>query len=373
MGFAELMAKSDAAFRPIVSKLPARLNSAIYSNGRKLFLSRFADDVPQTPFVPAAEHNLKLWDLNFGCGLFNAAGMFKLGEAYEVVAKQGAGAYLAGTTTSQPRSGNTKLGIKHPFIPYSHSASASNWMGLPNEGHSVVAKRLSKIGHRKNCPLGISVSSAPELSGKEALDGLLEGFKLYDAAAVCFIELNESCPNVPHEHGEQEKGSLDTKLVERLEYLSKNFIAKRNRHLPVIVKFSNDTDIEQIPALVDVLVDLGFDGINLGNTSTQYEKYRKEIDPRDYRNYDFFIETFGGGLSGRILKKNSLALAAEAAKYIKNKNIPQEFHVIRTGGVETKQDLEESQAHGIALNQWFSGYFDQFAKYGHKVYEKVLT
>ncbi len=372
MGFAELMAKSDAAFRPLVCKLPARLNSAIYSNGRKVFLYRLAHDIPVQPFVPGAEHNIKLWDLNFGCGLFNAAGMFKLGEAYEVVAKQGAGAYLAGTTTSNPRLGNTKLGIKHPFMPYSHSASASNWMGLPNEGHAVVAKRLSQIGHKKNCPIGISVSSAPELSGQEALDGLLDGFKLYDEAAVCFIELNESCPNVPHEHGDQQKGSLDSKLVERLEYLSQNFLKKRKRHLPVIVKFSNDTDIEQIPALVDVLVDLGFDGINLGNTSTQYERYRKDIDPRDYRNYDFFINAFGGGLSGRILKQNSLLLAGEAAKYIREKNIPQEFHVIRTGGVETKQDLEDSKASGIALNQWFSGYFEQFAKFGHKVYQETL-
>ncbi len=372
MGLAELLAKSDAVFRPIVSKLPARLNSAIYSNGRKLFLSKLANDLPETPFIPDSSHNIKLWELNFGCGLFNAAGMYKLGEAYEVVARQGAGAYLAGTTTSQARLGNTKFGINHPFMPYSHSASASNWMGLPNEGHAVVAKRLAQIGHKKNCPIGISVSSAPELSGKGALDGLLEGFKLYDEAAVCFIELNESCPNVPHEHGEQEKGSLDSKLIERLEYLSQHFLKKRIRHLPVIVKFSNDTDIDQIPALVDVLVDLGFDGINLGNTSTQYERFRQDIDPRDYKNYDFFINAFGGGLSGRILKENSLLLAGEAAKYIKTKNIPQEFHVIRTGGIETKQDLEASKAKGIALNQWFSGYFDQFAKYGHKVYEEVL-
>ncbi len=372
MGLAEFLAKSDSYFRPFMAKLPAKFNSTVYSSGRKLFLSQFAEDLPKTQFMPDKSQNLKLWELNFGCGLFNAAGMFKLGEAYEVVARQGAGAYLAGTTTSQPRLGNTKLGIIHPFMPYTYSASASNWMGLPNEGHAAVAERLSKIGHKKNCPLGISVSSAPELSGKEALDGLLDGFKLYDRAAVCFIELNESCPNVPHEHGDDESGSLDSKLIERLEYLSRNYLKKRNRHLPVIVKFSNDTDIDQIPALVDLLVDLGFDGINLGNTSTQYDRYRKELDPRDFKNYDFFIQNFGGGLSGRILKENSLFLASAATQYVSQKNISQEFHVIRTGGVESHQDLEDSKANGIILNQWFSGYFDQFAKYGHNVYKEIL-
>jgi dihydroorotate dehydrogenase len=373
MSFAEFMAKSDLVFRPILSKFPARLNSAVYSAGRKIFLSEFAKDVPKIPFIPDSSHNLKLWDLNFGNGIFNAAGMFKLGEAYEVVAAQGAGAYLAGTTTSLPRTGNTSLGIKHPFIPYTFSGSASNWMGLPNEGHAVVASRIAKLGHRKNCPIGVSISSAPELTGIEAMEGLLDGFQLYDKAGVCFIELNESCPNVPHEHGNESSTSLDSKLIERLEFVSKAYLNKRQRNLPVIVKFSNDTELHQIPALIDALYSLGFDGINLGNTSIRYEYYRTLMDKRDFKNFDFFTKSFGGGLSGRLLKENSLQLASHASAYLKSKDLSREFHVIRTGGIETKEDLLQSQAAGILLNQWFTGYFDQFAHFGHDVYKHILS
>jgi hypothetical protein len=51
----------------------------------------------------------------------------------------------------------------------------------------------------------------------------------------------------------------------------------------------------------------------------------------------------------------------------------QEFHVIRTGGIESKQDLEDSERAGISLNQWFTGYFENFARYGHNVYKQMLS
>jgi len=59
-------------------------------------------------------------------------------------------------------------------------------------------------------------------------------------------------------------------LLDVLEWISTNFLLENAmRHLPVIVKFSVDTLYEQVPELVRLLVYLGFDGVNFGNTSTE--------------------------------------------------------------------------------------------------------
>ena len=245
-------------------------------------------------------------------------------------------------------------------------------MGLPNEGHEIVASRISKIEKIKNCPIGISIASAPEQKGLEALNGLLMGFNIFDKAGVDFIELNESCPNVIHEHSVVQINRLDRSLVDRLEYISTNFLNKRKRKLPVIVKFSNDTNIEQLPALIDLLITLKFDGVDFGNTSTNYNEYIDEIDKSELGLYQYFIKEFGGGVSGRVLKHKSYLLASTAANLIKMRNLRTEFHVIRTGGIENSDDVLLSNKSGIVLNQWFTGYFDNFANYGHKVYLNIF-
>ena len=42
---------------------------------------------------------------------WNATGMFKQGEGYDMVFRQGAGGYLSGTTTAHKRIGNVRNGI----------------------------------------------------------------------------------------------------------------------------------------------------------------------------------------------------------------------------------------------------------------------
>jgi len=325
------------------------------------------------------EYNIKLWGISFACPLFNAAGMFKNGYGYHLVSAQGAGAFLAGTTTAVSRKGNLKNGILHPFAPYPRSQASSNWMGLPNEGHEAVAGRLSRIVKRSKCPIGASLSADPSQKGKEALDGLLNGIRLYEKAGVDFIEINESCPNVPH-HGsetqstaEADKGLLDRDLIHRLEFIQKFFINQKSRNLPIILKFSNDMNPGLVPHLIDVLIDMGFDGVNFGNTSVEYSEIRNEIAQNDLKIYDHFSAEYGGGISGLPLRVRSLNLSRSAVKYVSYKELPKEFHVIRTGGIFDRVDLELSAKAGIALNQWYTGYFDGFAKYGHKVYSSIFN
>jgi len=366
----EFIAKIEGRLRPIITKIRPTLLVRIYSNSRRIFIRNLVKELPAKPIHIPETERLKLWDMEFGCGLFNAAGMFKYGEGYELCVSQGAGAYLAGTTTSKKRDGNYKDTL-HPFISYPKSGAASNWMGLPNEGHSTVAGRLAKIERKPFCPIGISVSADPGESGIDTLKNLVEGMNQYVRAGVDFIELNESCPNVPG-HVKGDGQPLDKELIDRLEYVSREFLRKRSRNLPVIIKLSTDTDPDFIPAIIDTLTTLQFDGVNFGNTSTNYEDHKSLITDEDKRLFDFFVARYGGGVSGRPLKKLSLNLSGLAVKYLSSKSVRGEFHIIRTGGIESPADLKASAEAGVLLNQWFTGYFENFSRLGHRVYSEML-
>jgi dihydroorotate dehydrogenase len=361
---AEWIARIDHHIRPAAVSLPPSLVTWAYSQGRTPFLKRFCTDKPPLT-VPPLEQQRTLWGIQFRSGLFNAAGVFKNGEGYDTCFRQGAGAYLAGTTTAFARAGNVKNGYARPFVPYPRSHAASNWLGLPNDGHAAVAQRLSELPRYKGFPVLASLMTAPESHGTSALDEVVYGMKLYEQAGVDVLEINESCPNV--EHG----STTIEQLAERLDYIARAFLRERRHALPVIVKFSTDTAIDDVPSLLDILLTLGFDGINFGNTSTRYAVHRAFIAQQEQNLYDYFTATFGGGISGKPLANDSLALVQAAAHYLSTHQPRQEFHIIRTGGVSSYADVQQSWQAGASLCQWYTGYFEGFARYGHSVYQHV--
>lgn len=363
---AETLARLDHIARPFVVHLPPPMATHVYSSGRNVFLATLSSEKPAIQHIDE-QHTRTLWGLRFRCGLLNAAGMFKNGESYDLVWRQCAGGYLAGTTTTYPRAGNAKNGITKPFAPYPRSRAASNWLGLPNEGHAIVAKRLAAFERHDDFPIGASLMTAPESSGKAALEELVEGMKYYTEANVDFLEINESCPNVAHG-----SSSLEA-ITERLEYISQNVLRKRSRNLPVIVKFSTDTAITDVEPLVDILLTLGYDGVNFGNTSTNYAAHRTALIPEEQPLFDYFSQTFGGGVSGEPLRVSSLALVQRAAEILQAAQPKHEFHIIRTGGIASFKDVEESYSAGASLCQWYTGYFERFAEDGHQLYTRMFS
>lgn len=370
---ATTLARWESKLRPFLTKwLPPKTVIALYSKGRLKFLEKLKEETPEEIYIPPTTLTRTLWGIHFRSPIMNAAGMFKNGECSEMVARQGAAAYLGGTGTLDFRRGNDRDGIYLPFVPYPRSHAASNWLGLPNEGDRVNAEKAVQLEKIGGCPIGWSVMGSPYYEGVEKLRRFVEGMKRYEAAGVDFLEINESCPNCLH--GKPK----DDDLANRLSYVKEHFLDKRALRIPVIVKFSNDTEMEQVPALLDLLFTLGYDGINFGNTSTDYPKRRKYIDKRERKIYDCFttdkkVFGVGGGVSGRPLKESSLELAARAVEYVKAGRPSQEFHVMRTGGIETLKDIKASERAGIALNQWFTGYFENFAKHGHDVYKNLFS
>ncbi len=349
--------------------LPPRVWIAQESQGRALFLKKLANERPPKAYVPSPDLHRVLWGIHFRGPVLNAAGMFKNGECYSFVAHEGAAGYLGGTGTYNARLGNSKEDVVHPFVAYPHSGAASNWLGLPNDGDEANAPIASRISRLHGCPVGWSVMGSPDYKGQEKLEKLVAGMRLYADAGVDFLELNESCPNT--EHGRPQ----DSDLAGRLNYVKEHFLNRRTRRLPVVVKFSNDTSVEHVKPLMDLLFSAGFDGVNFGNTSTNYSKRRASITPDEQKLYDTFTTDpsfgVGGGVSGRPLKEDSLLLCATAVQHLRAGKPSQEFHVIRTGGIESAHDIIASDSEGISLNQWFTGRWDAFMRDGYTSYKKL--
>lgn len=368
MTFTEQIAYLDSLLRPKLLALHPYLCTAAYTYGRKFFLHSLISEVPPKMITMPDECERELWGIKFQSPLFNAAGMFKSGKGYIQCAYQGAGAFLTGTTTQEERAGNFKMLLKHPFVPYSQAGASSNWMGLPNEGHKKVARRIQEIEKRKGCPVGASIAAQPEHKESEALSGVLEGLRIYEKAGADFIEINESCPNVKHSSVEH-SSDIDDRLINRLEQISSAFLKKRNRRFPVILKLSNDTNPEQLPALLDCLLELKFDGLNLGNTSTDYNKISEKMSNDEKRVFHYFSSNFGGGISGRPLREKSLKLVRTANEYLKGRKSNSEFHIISVGGIEKQSDFIESELAGASICQWFTGYFENFSRNGYNTYK----
>ena len=364
----EVLAAWESKLRPLMTRLPPSLAVQLYSRGRGRFIAALTRRPPARAWVPEG-HDRDLWGLVFRSPLLNAAGMFKNGEGYELAVRQGAGGYLAGTTTHRRRRGNHKRGVAAPFAPYPRSGAASNWLGLPNPGHQAVACRLKRLPRVAGCPVGASVAACPDprIAVDESSEQLAAALAAYEAAGVDFLEINESCPNT-----RQDPGGFEA-LRARLSEIAERFLARRQRRLPVILKLSCDTAVEDLKELLGLLVDLGFDGVNLGNTSTAYALRRRQIAASELALFDHFIETFGGGVSGRPLKADSLRLASTAVEILRRKPPAREFHVIRTGGIETAADVRESLVAGVSLCQWYSGYFEAFGRHGHRLYRRLYA
>lgn len=356
---------------PLLQYLPAKLVIKIFSNMRSKFMSRLTheDFSSSSVILPDPKWQRSLWGLQFRLPLMNSAGMFKEGNGYPLVSSQGAGGYLGGTSTFNQRDGNTKNGIKHPFLSLANSHISLNSLGLPNRGDLELAKiTVNKVD---GCPVGWSLMRSPDfIDETQSLEHLIQGLWLYhDNTSIDFIELNESCPNLKL----QEFNLND--LFRRLKYISDNFLIKRKRHLPVVLKLSTDfsNNSQSIAKLMDKLFEYKFDGLNFGNTSTNYTQIRSTISSlREKQLFEYFTSQFGGGVGGEALKVRSLELCEAASNYLAQNNPGYEFHIIRTGGISSLNDIIASDNIGVSLNQWYTGYFTNYALYGNLLYQKLF-
>lgn len=354
----ELLARLDAGVRPMVTGLPADVAARVYSRGRKVLLSRMACEQPKRYSVPVALERA-LWGIVHRGPLMWGAGVDKEGALYHVSSRTGAAGHMVGTVTANAREGNVVEGIHAPFVPLPRSYAAVNNLGLPNPGDIIVSRRVS-LFERDGCPVWVSVMVSPDLRGAERLEGLVDGMRMYERAGADVIELNMSCPNTGEDFADHD---------DVLKYVGERFV--RESKVPVVVKESADLPQAGVPRVCDVLFEFGYAGINGVNTSRAYRECLERVDERERELFAGFTRRFKGGVSGRPLREVSLAFCARAMEYVKAGPPSWEFHVIRTGGIESGVDLVESDRVGVSMNQWVTGYWERFSREGYQAYKRV--
>src|SRR3989344_5709514 len=105
---ATTLARWESRLRPLLTLLPPRVVVSLYSRGRLDFLEKLKNEIPEDSYTPPTDMERILWGIHFRSPIMNAAGMFKNGECYELMVRQGVGAYLGGTGTWNSRPGNEK-------------------------------------------------------------------------------------------------------------------------------------------------------------------------------------------------------------------------------------------------------------------------
>ncbi len=261
--------------------------------------------------------------LTLGSPIMLAAGGNKFAEHLAGFSALGFGAVSVGSATSGPREGN-------PFRPRMHmlplDRSMSNSMGLNNPGIEVIATEVDKaLGacHRRKLALGISVADTPgiEDADKKIADVLATFRRAYRAAD--YIELNVSCPNTGDNRLDAQEAFLADLLREIME--ARKTLAPKKA---VLVKISPDLSARALDGNLQIIADAGVTGLVLFNTFPGDKARYLKMNTAEAHIPPVSASGAKGGISGRILYKNTLP----AVQYIR-RQLPK-LAIFACGGVD---------------------------------------
>lgn len=267
-----------------------------------------------------------------------AAGYDKDGLGWRGLACLGFGHIEIGTVTPRSQPGNPKPRIFR--LP--EDQALINRMGFPGRGSDFVARQLQ----RKRPPglvLGINLGKNKDTPLERAAGDYLQLIDVF-APLGDYLAVNVSSPNTP--------GLRDLQTGQALKELLAALIARRDaiadrsgKRTPLLVKLAPDFvgsglracpfELEQA---IDVLLQVGLDGVILCNTTLNREKLHssRRAEP--------------GGLSGRPLKKRSLEMLQQVVAQAGSR-----LPVISAGGIMTPDDALERLDAGASLVQVYTG------------------
>lgn len=267
-----------------------------------------------------------LWGKTFANPVGLAAGFDKNADVIAPMLSMGFGFVEVGTVTPKPQSGNPRPRV---FRDPSHDA-VINRMGFPNEGLAVFKRNVQKFRARKHGMVGLNIGMNKE-QAEPAKDYT---FLIREIGALAdYLAVNISSPNTP--------GLRNLQEPEFLKPLLGGLIAARDELAnkpPLLVKLAPDLTEQQQSDIASVLLDVGIDGVILGNTTLE----RPDYLPASFREEK-------GGLSGAPLTQKSTAVIRNFYK-LTNGTLP----IIGVGGISCAQDAYDKIRAGASLVQLYS-------------------
>ena len=143
-------------------------------------------------------------------------------------------------------------------------------------------------------PIGVSIMGHPAQTGQEKLDGVLECVKqACVAGGADFIEINESCPNVAHGHGDSSE--LEARLTAVLA--TRDTAAIGGKKVAVLVKLG--TLGADPAATCRLMAKIGVDGVVGLNTQIDYKTFYPKLNDKlgvDISALEKYTGSYKGGL-----------------------------------------------------------------------------
>lgn len=280
--------------------------------------------------TPRPNENKQLFGLTFKNALGLAAGLDKNAELINEFADLGFGFLEIGTVTPQPQPGNPKPRL----FRLKKDLALINRMGFNNAGVDAVIDNLK--GKKHDIIIGGNIGKNKWTANDEAYRDYEICFeKLFDY--VDYFVVNVSSPNTPGLRSLQDKEPLKRILKSLTE---KN--AEKQKPKPLLLKIAPDLTHSQIDDIIEIVKELGIDGIVATNTTIS--RTGLISDGKEIENYG------AGGLSGKPLQDRS----NEVIGYIKSKltKIP----IIGVGGIVSGKDAMEKMKAGADLIQVYTGF-----------------
>lgn len=282
---------------------------------------------------PARHRPVECFGLKFPNAVGLAAGFDKNGQAWPAAAALGFGHVEIGTVTLQAQAGNPRPRA----FRYPAEGAVINRMGFNNDGAAALAAHLAKLPGpgRRRIPLGINLGKTKVTPLEQAMGDYLGSFRLL-ADQADYVAVNVSSPNTPGLRELQDAAWLKPLLAALVgENQTRTAAGKARR--PLLLKIAPDLTFPQIDAALQVIADLGLDGIIATNTTLARPGALAAVNE-------------AGGLSGAPVRRRS----TEIINYIARATAGR-LPIIGVGGIMDEAAAGEKLDAGATLVQLYTG------------------
>ena len=311
----------------ILRFLPPEVSSYLSLKMNKLFFLTFRSTIKKNYQEKNKNKNISFLNLNFPNSIGLGAGLDKEGKYVESLGNLGFGFIEVGTFTPLPQKGN-----EYPRIKRLKSMdSLINRLGFNNPGIDIGLENLKGNRSNFNGVVGVSIGKNRDTSLESAhLDYIYCLQKAYPIAD--YIALNISSPNT---EGLRELSSEDyfNKLIFEINSEATKLHEDLHKFTPLFLKISPDENEERIEKIIDCSLKNNISGFIVSNTTLG-----------EFKN-------ISGGISGRLLRDKSLKMLQIVNKINANRGI-----VISSGGISTKEDLQQRRKYGADLFQIYTSF-----------------
>ena len=309
----------DAA-KPALFSLPAET-----AHGLGHAALRLAQDTPiesvlaDRLFVDDERLETTAFGLRFRNPVGVAAGFDKNAEIPAALSALGFGHVEVGGVTAERQPGNPRPRMFR--LP--DDGAIINRMGFNNDGADAVGPRLAATD--TPVPVGVNIGKSKSTPLDEAADDYRYTFERVREGGDYFV-VNVSSPNTPGLRELQDREPLE-RILSTLQDAGA---------APLLLKLSPDLAREAVATAVDVVDDLGLDGVVATNTTVRR--------PASLRSPNRVEE---GGLSGKPIEEESTELIRFVAE---RTDVP----VVGVGGVSDAEGAYEKIRAGASVVQLYT-------------------